>query len=86
MAPQSATARKEVFFFFLVVLTSYDHGKRIRNDTHIGLEISFPASLRPALGLPSLISNHVIAFAAGCRGKWWSRPPWSCSMALQDMV
>lgn len=61
MSPHSAIARKE-FFFSLVVLMSYDHGK-IRNSTHMGLESNFSASLRPSLGLLSLISNSVIAFA-----------------------
>lgn len=60
-------SKKTILFFFLVLM-SYDHGKNIRNSTHIGLETSFPATLRPSLSLLSLISISVIAFATslGC--------------------
>lgn len=42
--------------------------KKIRNSNQIGLETSFPASLRPLLGLLSRISISVIAFVTslGC--------------------
>lgn len=42
--------------------------KKIRNSNQIGLETSFPASLRPLRGLLSLISISVIAFVTslGC--------------------